>query len=93
MTFGSEDVPLKRADILWKQLEETALVVDQDEGELLELNPVAAEIWRLIDGKRTVGAIASEICGAFDVGERRANRDVVKFLKKLASLEYLEERR
>jgi len=50
------------------------------------LNPVAARIWELLDGKRTITEIGALICDEFDVDLASVGRDVVEFLDKLLSV-------
>jgi len=50
------------------------------------LNPVAARIWELLDGKRTIAEIGALICDEFDVDLASVGRDVVEFLDKLLSV-------
>lgn len=49
------------------------------------LSAVAARIWSLADGSRTVAAIADELCGEFDVDPGTAAADVTALLEDLAS--------
>jgi hypothetical protein len=50
------------------------------------LNPVAARIWELLDGKRTITEIGALICDEFDVDSASVERDVAEFLDKLLSV-------
>lgn len=49
------------------------------------LSPVAARIWALVDGSRSVEAIADELCSEFDVDPATAAADVTALLEDLAS--------
>jgi hypothetical protein len=82
----------KSEKIPWRLIEEEAILLDLDEGEVLRLNPVGAEIWNAIDGTRTVAEIVAHICRTFEVSHRRARRDVDRFLKQLLRHELVEER-
>ena len=50
------------------------------------LNPTAAGIWSLIDGRRSAEDIARAIAETYDVGLERALRDVDAFLDRLAAI-------
>lgn len=82
----------KNEKIPWRLIEEEALLLDLEEGEVLRLNPVGAEIWNAIDGTRTVDDIVAHIQGTFEVTEKQAARDVQRFLKQLLRHELVEER-
>lgn len=47
------------------------------------LNPVAARIWELLDGERTIAEVSASICDEFEVDPVSAQRDVVEFVDKL----------
>jgi len=81
----------KNEKIPWRLIEEEAILLDLDEGEVLRLNPVAAEIWDAIDGTSTVAEIVAHICRTFEVSHRTARRDVHRFLKQLLRHELVEE--
>lgn len=49
------------------------------------LSPVAARIWALVDGTRSVDVIANELSGEFDVDSDTAATDVMSLLEDLAS--------
>ncbi len=81
----------KNSMIPWRLIEDEAILIDRDEGEVVRLNPVGAEIWSAIDGKRTVNEIVEHICGTFDVSPRKANRDVHRFINQLLRHELIHE--
>src|SRR5881396_1490825 len=87
-----DDRLAKNEKIPWRLIEEEAILIDLEEGEVLRLNPVGAEIWNAIDGTRTVAEIVAHICHTFEVSQRRATRDVYRFLKQLLRHELVEER-
>jgi Coenzyme PQQ synthesis protein D (PqqD) len=55
------------------------------------LSPVAARIWALLDGSRSVEAIAEELCGEFEVDSDTAAADVTALLADLASASLISE--
>ncbi|NIM90448.1 MAG: PqqD family peptide modification chaperone [Candidatus Aminicenantes bacterium] len=56
------------------------------------LNEVAARIWELIDGKRSVGDIQMRIYQEFEVTVEQAEKDVKEFLSKLEKGEIIERK-
>ncbi len=84
---------IKNQKMASREFEHEAVLVDSDEKELLELNPVATEIWRLIDGTNEVENIVLRLCEKFDVSPKKAGKDVTKFVKKLLDMEVITERK
>jgi hypothetical protein len=50
------------------------------------LSPVAARIWELLDGSRTVDALVEAICGEFEVADAEARADVEELLSDLSGV-------
>lgn len=86
-----DSIPAKYGEISWRPVEGEVVLIDRDEGELIRLNELGAEIWYAIDGHRAVAEIVDHICNTFDVKRRRAQKDVIRFLKKLRRRELVEE--
>ncbi len=64
--------------------------IRQEAGDLVcfySLNPVAARIWALLDGKRPVADIALTIVEEYEVDLERAEKDALRFLRRLEELE------
>jgi hypothetical protein len=73
----------KNKDIPYRIIEEEAVLVDVEDGEVIHLNEVGAQIWEAVDGKNKVSDIINHICSEFEVSEIEARRDVLSFLKDL----------
>ncbi len=48
------------------------------------LNDAGGAIWRSLDGRRSVGALAAAVAEEYDVTPAEAERDVAAFLAELA---------
>ncbi|MBI4436444.1 MAG: PqqD family protein [Candidatus Omnitrophica bacterium] len=81
--FRLTDIFEKNGRIPWRRVEEEAILVDQDEGDLLKLTPVGAAIWEALDGSRTVQELITHIEQNFEAEPKRVKHDVLSFLKKL----------
>ncbi len=77
--------------IAWQIIEDEAVLVDREEGEVLRLNPIGTEIWKTMDGKRTLTEIIDHVYQTFEVDRKRAQKDVIRFVKKLLRRELVEE--
>src|SRR3989442_2792559 len=82
---------VKNEKIPWRIIEKDAILIDLEEGEVIRLNPVAAEIWNAIDGTRTMDDIVAHICRTFEVSERKARRGVHRFAKQLLRQGLIQE--
>ena len=77
------------ADVVCRQVggESILVPIRQNVGSLdyvYTLDPVAARVWALLDGQRTLHDIVTEICGEFDVDRDTATSDVSTLLDDLA---------
>lgn len=73
----------KNEKIPWRIIEGEAILVNVDKGEVIHLNKVAAKIWDLINGKKSVSDIIEHIYNQFEVDEKAAKRDTLEFLDEL----------
>ncbi len=73
----------KNKRVPWRIIESEAVLVKIDSGEVVHLNEVAAEIWRLINGQRKISGILAQICRSFDVEKKQAEKDTLDFLESL----------
>ena len=76
----------------WRVIEGVVLLVPikQSGPEISRLyrlvDPVSIRIWELVDDRRTDQEIHRVLCEEFDTEERKAKRDLLKFLKHLKSI-------
>jgi len=68
-------------------IEDEAVLLDPDEGEVIRLNPVAAQVWKAVDGRRTVGEIVDDVARLFEGNPDQIKKEIFRFLKKLAAQE------
>ena len=73
----------RRRPVPWRVLDTEALVVDPKAGLLYPLNSVAARIWELADGSRSIDAIAAALVEEFDADETTIRSDAKQFLDDL----------
>jgi hypothetical protein len=88
--IDSERVYRRSADVVARQvgLESILVPIRHNVGNLdfvYTLSPVAARIWALVDGTRSIASIAGELCTEFDVDAGTAASDVTSLLEDLAS--------
>jgi hypothetical protein len=75
----------KRKDTLTHEITDTDEVVIYDGSgpQLLVLNDIAAGVWLMIDGARTVDDITAEILNHLEAERATVTRDVLAFLDQL----------
>ena len=81
--------PRRRA-VPWRTLDTEALVVDVGGGTLYPLNSVAARIWQLCDGARSVDDIARVLADEFEADEAVIRRDAERFIDDLVAAKLVE---
>jgi len=90
--FPLDAIILKNERVPWRIIEGEAILVKVDSGEVIHLNEVAAEIWRIIDGKRKISEIVDHIQKDFDVGRDQAEKDTLEFIKSLSDINLVTEK-
>lgn len=75
--------PVPHDQVAARIIDEQAVVVLADSGEVNVFNPVGTRIWELIDGKHTIQQIADAIHAEYDVSAEDALSDVHEFVGKL----------
>ena len=75
----------RRKDTLTHEVTDTDEVVIYDGSgpQLLVLNDIAAGVWLMIDGKRSIDEIAAEILNHVEADRATVTRDVLTFLGQL----------
>jgi hypothetical protein len=80
-----------RGDVRYRIIDEEAVVVRQEAGEVLGLNETAARLLDLIDAKRKVSDLIDAMAEEFAIDRTPLEKDVMKFLKELLDAGLIEE--
>ena len=62
-----------------------AILIDVNSGTYFSLNSVGTEFWQMIDGERTIGAIAGTIAAKYDVAPDMVANDLIELAEKMAA--------
>lgn len=81
LTLG--DVLAPMPGVVSRESDGELVVVIPEEGKFVVLNPTGAEVFRLIDGQRTLEQVATEISGQHEVPLERVRSDVLALAEKL----------
>ena len=88
--FAKSDSTVSRAiagEVILVPIRKTAAEVNG----VYTLNEVAARIWELLDGVRTVDEVRSSIVEEFEVTSEEAEQDLVSFLMQLQKVGAVQE--
>ncbi len=80
----------KTRELPSKTIENETVLLDMDEGEVIRLSEIGAQIWSLIDGAKSVEDIISHIYKTFDAEKKIIEKDTLHFLKKLIKMELVK---
>ena len=61
----------------------------ENSAQLIVLNPVSAEIWKLLETEKTLSEIVDGITSDFSVSREEAEGDIIAFLEQLKELNFL----
>ncbi len=75
--------PAPHSQVAGRVIDNEAVLVLSQRGEVQVLNEVGARIWELTDGTRSVAQIAQTIADEFDVSAEQAQADVTDFVTQL----------
>lgn len=78
-------------DFVFRRIDDEAIlvpIVDNvgDMGAIYTLNDVAALIWELLDGQKTLDDIRNNIVAEFEVSRQDARLDLCAFISQMATL-------
>ena len=75
-----ERYPVPHNQVAGRIIDDEAVIVLSESGEVQVLNAVGARIWELADGSRSLAQIIEQIVREFDVSLEQATTDVVEFV-------------
>lgn len=75
--------PVPHDQVAARIIDDQAVVVLADSGEVNVFNAVGTRIWELIDGSHTLQQIAESIHSEYDVTPEQALQDVLEFAQML----------
>jgi hypothetical protein len=79
-----------KADVASCSLGSGSALLDLEHSAYFSMNPVAAEIWSIIQKPAVVSHLAEQIVEKFDVAEADVNSDVLKLLADLFRLHLID---
>jgi hypothetical protein len=77
------DIVAHTPGVVSRMVDGEAVLVDPKKGMVRVLNPAGARIWEMIDGQRTVAALAADIAAEYGIDAARAQADTITFCEDL----------
>ena len=90
MTIQLSSVATRNEAIVFTDLDDTIVMMDVDEGQYYELDPIGAKIWSLIESPRPVVEICDALTGEFDVDPDTCRDDTLEFLQTANKLRIVQ---
>ncbi len=81
--------PVPHPQVAARVVDDSAVIVLADAGEVHVLNAVGTRIWELTDGTHTIQQIVDTIVAEFEVTPQQAQTDVEEFLQTLVDAQSL----
>lgn len=78
-----EWIPMLHPDVVWRTMDDGAVLVKPEAGRVRVLNEVGTTIWQLMDGEHNLGQIEARLVEKYDVGPGQARSDLHQFLTEL----------
>ena len=87
----SERVPHKTThSFVETEIDGEAVIMNLDTGHFHSLKETGLTIWRLIDGRRSIGAIQAALLDTYDVEESQCRADCERFFASLQQAGFVE---
>ncbi len=83
MPLSFDSRPAAAPGVVGQIVADEAVIVLPDRSEIKVFNEVAAHIWLLCDGKRTVREIAAAVCASYAIDLAQAEQDTHDFISDL----------
>jgi len=81
--------PRRKEDINQKRLDGETVLYDDGQQKVYSLNQVAAIIWELCDGQRSMREIAEEVAAVYEKDAREVADDVKGLIAEMAKMDLL----
>lgn len=79
----SNSIPAHSPNLIWRVMNDGAVLVSPEIGKVRVLNEIGATIWQLIDGKKNVEGIAELLANEYEVSLEQVRSDLTTFISDL----------
>ena len=77
------DRPQRDERVVWRRGDEGVVILNPNDGQYFSLDEVAARIWELCEGDRSVAEIADVVAAEYEVEPAVVSADALEFLGEL----------
>ncbi|MFQ5944331.1 MAG: PqqD family peptide modification chaperone [Anaerolineales bacterium] len=88
MTQADQPVP-NPVVVLREEFDDWAVLFNPDTAQAVGLNPVGVAVWKLLDGRSTLGGIADRLAEQFDGVHESVQDELASFAAELAEGGYV----
>jgi hypothetical protein len=81
--MNDQTVPDIAPEVIWRVVDDGAVLITPEAGKVRVLNEVGTAIWKLIDGRRSVAEIERALVGLYNIAQQTAHDDLYAFLDEL----------
>lgn len=75
---------LKRSDeVIASKMDDEVVMMSVEQGMYFGLDPIAADIWDVLESKKTVKEIIEAMVKKYDVDKATCKKDVLQFLRQM----------
>ena len=79
----AETKPVQRKDIVWKIVDEEGILLHLESSDYFAINDTGLEIWKYMDGKKTLEEIGSKLADEYGIREEAAMKNLKDFIERL----------
>jgi len=79
-----------RPDVRYRIIDGEAVVIRQDDAEVVVLNGVGARVLELVHAAKPVSALLEVLCAEYQVSQKELERDIFGFLEELLAAGVIE---
>lgn len=83
--------PWAREDIVFREVEDEAVILDPESGSMHSLTKTAALIWKMCDGRHSLEDIVRKVLEMFEAEPSEVRRDVEGTIRRFAELGLLKD--
>ncbi|MCG2784734.1 MAG: PqqD family peptide modification chaperone [Anaerolineae bacterium] len=85
------ETPLKRAEnILFSEIDQDKVMIDIERGAYFGMNPVAGEIWDLLEAPLTPQQVIQKLMSLYEVDAETCQTETLQVLQRMVRLKLVE---
>jgi hypothetical protein len=85
------NTPLKRAEnILFSEIDQDKVMIDIERGAYFGMNPVAGEIWELLESTHTPQQVIEKLLADYEIDAETCQAETLAVLQRMVRLKLVE---